>query len=301
MLQVIRRIYRSIVPQDVRRNRALQQWEIRKEKLRNEVLRYYESRYDELNLELRAAVDFLRTNPLGVFPSSFAAKYHSESVDVLFDDVCELRYVMCNGYKLYYKRGWSEARIRDYHNGLLQEQDIESPHRYLTNAFDVSSDDVVTDVGAAEGIFALSIIDRVKQVYMFETDEGWLEALRETFKPFGDKAVIIHQAVSDRNDANHTTLDSFFENKQLDFIKMDVDGGERAALRGASRLLSTNASLRVALCAYHNQQDEEEFTQLLQQHNFKVEAANGYMIFYFDKTLAPPYFRRGVLRATKKS
>ena len=302
MLETVKRIYRSLLPQDMRRDIALRNWETEKQKLRTRIIAHYKTvDQSTLNNELKAAVQFLRTNPLDVFPYPFAAKYKVENLNVLFDDECKLRFVMFNGFRLYYKRGWSEARIKDYHNGLLQEQDIESPHRYLTKAFDVSSNDVVADVGAAEGIFALSVIDRVKQVFMFETDEGWLEALHETFKPFKEKAIIIHQAVSDRNDEKHVTLDSFFESKQLDFIKMDVDGGERAALRGAETLLSSHQNRKVALCAYHNQNDEEEFTALLQQHRFNVEAADGYMIFFYDKTLAPPYFRRGVLRAVRTS
>lgn len=301
MLQAIRKIYRSIIPQELRRNVALQQWETKKQKLREEILRYYESvNASELNNEQKVAIEYLRTKPLHVFPSSFAERYNKSKVEVLHDASLNLRYVMFEGKRIYYKRGWSNERVKDYYNGLLQEQDVESPHRYLTKSFNISPNDSVADVGAAEGIFALSIVEKVERVYLFETDNEWLEALRATFKPFEHKVEIIHQAVSDHNDDKNTTLDSYFNTKQLDFIKIDIDGGERAALNGAQKLLSSNLNLKIALCAYHNQSDKAEFTELFKKNAFHVETSSGYMIFYFDKTLAPPYFRRGVLRALKR-
>lgn len=40
---------------------------------------------------------------------------------------------------------------------------------------------------------------------------------------------------------------------------------------------------------------------LLTSNGFRTEASDGYMIFPFGGELLPPYFRKGVLRAEKKS
>ncbi|HZG01673.1 MAG TPA: FkbM family methyltransferase [Chitinophagales bacterium] len=300
-MEFVKGLYRSLLPKDFRRRIAQANHAARNKSLKNEILKYYDALpADSINPDQREAIDYLRHHQLDVFLHPFREKYQPSDTEVLRDDKLKLPYVVFDGKRLYYKRDWSEARIKEYHNGMLQEQDEQSPHRYLTKSFDVSLNDVVADIGAAEGIFALSIIERVKRVYLFEADEDWLDALRATFEPFQGKVEIIHQAVSNSNDARNTTLDAFFDNKQLNFIKIDVDGGERAALEGAKKLLASNKQLKVALCAYHNQNDEQEFTALLRKNNFNIEAANGFMIFFYDTTLAPPYLRRGVLRAAKQ-
>jgi 16S rRNA A1518/A1519 N6-dimethyltransferase RsmA/KsgA/DIM1 with predicted DNA glycosylase/AP lyase activity len=48
----------------------------------------------------------------------------------------------------------------------------------------VAEGDVVVDAGAAEGNFALSVIDKASKVYIIEGDAGWCEALRQTFLPY---------------------------------------------------------------------------------------------------------------------
>jgi hypothetical protein len=37
----------------------------------------------------------------------------------------------------------------------MREQDPDSPHRYLTDSFTIGNDDVLADIGAAEGNFSL--------------------------------------------------------------------------------------------------------------------------------------------------
>jgi hypothetical protein len=37
--------------------------------------------------------------------------------------------------------------------------------------FDVDVDDIVGDIGAAEGSFGLSIVEKAKKLYLFEMDE----------------------------------------------------------------------------------------------------------------------------------
>jgi 16S rRNA C967 or C1407 C5-methylase (RsmB/RsmF family) len=298
MLQSVKNIYRTVLPESVRRNIALQQWERKRKLLRDEILKYYSDK-SNLNDELQGAINYLQQNPLSVFPNEFEKKYNSSDVQVLFDDDVKLSYVMFESKRLYYKRKWSKKRIQEYHNGLLQEQDIASPHRYLTDSFNVGANDLVADVGAAEGIFALQIVQRVKHVYVFEADAEWKEALQETFKPYGERVTIVYQVVSNEDDDKHVSLDKLFADKQIDFIKMDVDGGEANVFKGADKLLSGKRKMKVAVCTYHNQNDEATFTTLLTQNGFDVEVSNGFMIFYFDKNLAPPYFRRGLLRASR--
>ena len=90
---------------------------------------------------------------------------------------------------------------------------MNSPHRYLTESFTIGQNDVLADIGAAEGNFSLAVIEKVKKIYIFEYDQEWIEALRATFAPWSDKVEIINKFVSDKNDEYHIRFDTFFENK----------------------------------------------------------------------------------------
>ena len=57
--------------------------------------------------------------------------------------------------------------------------------------------------------------------------------------------------------------------------------------------------MRIALCTYHKNNDEKDFTALLQNCGFNVTASKGYMIHYYDKQMAAPYLRRGLIRAVR--
>ena len=190
-------------------------------------------------------------------------------------------------------------RIRKSFHDLSLEQDLESPHRYLSSNFTVSSSDVLADFGAAEGNFSLSVIEKIKKVYLFESDPEWIEALEMTFLPWKDKVEIVPRFVSDINDAKHCSGDVFFAGKELTFMKIDVDGGERKLLRGFADTINSTSRMRIALCTYHQHEDEKEFSAMLSAQGYAVSPSGGYMIFYYDKKLKAPYLRRSLIRATK--
>lgn len=249
--------------------------------------------------EAQQVAEFVRTHGVGIFPYSFTSKYKKEDIAVYTDDQNGLKYVLLEDKRLYFKRRWTADRIRRSFHDLTLEQDEASPHRYLTSTFNLSKTDVVADFGAAEGNFALAIVDKVSKIYLFECDPEWIEALQCTFAPWKDKVDIIPKFVSDTNDESHCSGDVFFRDREVTFLKIDVDGGERPLLKGFKQILHNRANLRIALCTYHQHGDEAEFTDLLETAGFKVSPSQGYMIFYYDKKLKPPYIRRALIRGVK--
>ncbi|MEO0002053.1 MAG: hypothetical protein RL766_2099 [Bacteroidota bacterium] len=249
--------------------------------------------------EVQQVAEFVRANGVGIFPYPFTSKYKKGDIVVYTDDQNGLKYVLMDGKRLYFKRKWSADRIRRSFHDLTLEQDEASPHRYLSSTFNLSKTDVVADFGAAEGNFALAVIEKVSKIYLFECDPEWIEALQYTFAPWKDKVEIIPKFVSDSNDERHCSGDVFFRDKEVTFLKIDVDGGERPLLKGFKQILHNRANLRIALCTYHQHDDESEFTDLLNTSGFKVSPSQGYMIFYYDKKLKPPYIRRGLIRGVK--
>jgi hypothetical protein len=95
------------------------------------------------------------------------------------------------------------------------------------------------------------------------------------------------------------SLDSYFDGQKIDFIKIDVDGAEHSLLKGAKNILSNGDPLKVAICTYHNQNDEKEFDAILKAYGFKTSTSPKFMLFHYDDNIKEPYLRRGVIRAEK--
>ena len=134
---------------------------------------------------------------------------------------------------------------------------------------------------------------------MFECDPEWINALLKTFEPWKKKIFIVNKFVSDINNNKYITLDTFFNEKKINFIKADIEGMEINLLNGMRQLFN-NSNLKLLLCTYHNKNDAIEIQSILENNKFTTEYSKGYMITYFDKFLEEPYIRRGVIRAFKK-
>lgn len=287
-------IYRVVVPKPVRTI-------ILKKKLRKQILEYYSSLpAAEINDEQKAVLKYLEDKPVTIFPYPFSNNYSTENIEVLSDKKTGMPYVIQDGKRLYFRKRWTVKRINRAYTDLLREQDPDSPHRYITEYFNPGIDDVIADIGAAEGNFALSVIDKVKKIYLLEYNREWINALKATFEPWKDKVEIIDKYVSDNNDDKHITLDSLInDHNDITMLKIDVDGNERNVLRGANKTLSGNRKLKIALCTYHQADDEAEFTLLLEKNGFRVTPSKGYMIHYYDKKLGRPWLRRGMIIAER--
>lgn len=287
-------IYSYLVPKFIRK--PLNDLMIKKT-----ILNYYDCLLpNQISNEERSALEFLRLNKLCVFPYSFQNNYVRKDIVVLLDKYLGLKYVILDGKRLYFKKASSFRGVKRNFNALRIEQDINSPHRYLTESFNVNENDILVDVGTAEGNLPLDVIEKAKKIYMFETNPKWIEALEATFKPWKEKVVIVNKFVSDKSDENHVTLDEYFEGKEpFTFLKIDAEGSEASVLEGAKKAISSSQKLKIAICCYHKPKDAEEFEKYFKTNNFSVAFAKGLMIFEEPKNFFPPYLRKGVLRASR--
>jgi hypothetical protein len=234
-----------------------------------------------------------------VIPSPFVFDYDHNLIAVFRDEGKDLFYVIHKGKRLYYSRFFqSESDVRLSYNGLCIEQDERSPHRYLTDDFNVLQHDVVVDIGAAEGNFSLEVVEKADVLYIFEPDEKWVEALNATFEPWKEKVHIINKYVSDADSADCITLESFFGDNPVDFIKIDAEGADKLVLKGAGNKLSANKSLKIAVCTYHRKHDSRVTAKILREYGFNYSFSGGYILFIHSR-LTPPFFRRGLIRAKK--
>lgn len=286
-------IYRVLVPKFIRKR-------ILAHNLPIAIQKHYANLSEPPSDEIKAALNYLNTNPIAVFPYDFQNEYVADKIEVFYDSEKKLRYVLQDGKKLYFKKRWGKRKIQNLFNLLSKEQDYRSPHRYLTEEFRFDAGEILVDVGAAEGNFALSIVEKASKIILFEADKEWIEPLKATFEPWEEKVDIVNKFVSNITDSGNTTLDDFIP--KIDnavFLKIDVEGAESKLLNGCKRILSEQEPLKVAICTYHKQDDEKEFRSLLNHYGFKTSHSDGYMLFFYDKKIKAPYFRRGLIRAEK--
>lgn len=288
------------------------------ERIRNSTLEYY-SQAPLISDEEKTIIAYLEKNKLEYYiPYNWVHSYINRPLDIRHDKKGYF-YVEYNGMRLYcynYRNIlFRKNYIKKYFNELSLEMDIRSPHRYvtgentligtlapdshkanITNGFCVEPGDIVADIGCAEGNFALSIIDIASHVYLFESDPDWIGDLQRTFHNYRHKVTIINKYVTDCDTDTTVSLDSFFNARDIHFIKADIEGFEFKMLSGAKNLLKQRSDLKLAICTYHNPEDAQVFKDLFEELGYQTTYTKGRMI------QAPPDpLRITVIRAQKVS
>ena len=225
---------------------------------------------------------------------------------VFFDEACDLPYVNFQTVdsewrRLYYPKN-HDFRVQDgarFVKDLLTEQLPTYPHLYVTDEHKVQAGDIIIDAGVAEGNFALKYVDLCSKIYLFEPTEKWHEPLRQTFKDYRDKVEIIPRFVSDKTGRVSIAIDDALPDLRGEkiFLKMDVEGAEPKALRGAKKIL-TNNKVRASVCTYHNSDDLVNVKSILQSFGYKTSTSAGYMTFFHDPNIFKTAdFRKGIVYA----
>lgn len=238
------------------------------------------------------------------FYYSFCDEYNDVINDIFFDEDNGLFYACgkeTKNKRLYFAKSINtKQKAYEFYRQMCVEQNCNSPHCYLSSSFRLNQDNILLDIGAADGNFSLSVVDDVKKIYLFECSGEWIEALTLTFAPYKDKIEIVEKYVSNCDKENYISLDNFFRDKEDRnlAIKMDIEGAEIKALKGAKGLFNTGRIKKMAICAYHRQNDEKNILRFLSDYNYNVEYAHGYIMKMADFFSRKPFYRRGVLRIT---
>jgi len=156
--------------------------------------------------------DYIRKHGYARHLYLFRHEYVDFKVNVLFDESKNLSYVLHHGKRLYVKRGFDTAKIKRMYKALVIEQDHRSAHRYFDSLDEVKGKTFL-DIGSAEGMTSLDVVELVDKIYLFECETGWIEALNATFEPWKDKVCIINKYINSFNDENNQTLDDFLKDK----------------------------------------------------------------------------------------
>jgi FkbM family methyltransferase len=191
---------------------------------------------------------------------------------------------------------------------VMREQAAGSPHVYERDSVAIRRGDVVIDGGAHLGAFTRIALQRgAAQVIAFEPQPAILACLRKTFASeiASGQVVLVPKAVWEQTGtlefhetglnfravgagatrpvgsgvvvrAPATTIDETVAAlglSHVDFIKLDIEGSERHALRGARETLS-RFKPNLAVCVYHRPDDAEAIPAAVR------EARNDYAVVF---------------------
>lgn len=294
---MLKEIYRKIVPIGLRYTIA----NIRFYKRNKRVLAVMKKKYQQGNypLEYKYEIEYLvKNNKINVFPYEWTEEYKVKEILVYKDVQKKMHYVLHHGKRLYFPKGYSSHFIQCYYLSLIMEQDSRSPHCYFPDGMNFLKDSIFVDIGAAEGIIALDVIEMVKRVVIFECNEEWMSALKETFEPWKEKVTIVPKFVGKCQGKNMINLDSWFldDSNERYALKVDVEGNEKEVLEGAEKLLKSSIT-DIFICTYHNKEDYQVLGNMIVPYGFTWKEPHGYM-FYGDDI--ENGFRHGMIRSNKK-
>ncbi len=229
-------------------------------------------------------------------PYDWVQQYRPEDVPVEQDAATGVLIAGVNGHRIFFPRNAAPATVQRSVSIARMEQDTRSPHCYCCGRQTVDPGDVGVFVGASDGIFCLSLIERLSKAYLFEPDPNWAEPLRMTMKPWGEKVEIVPLALGSRDADGVIRLDSFLAKRpQPNFVQMDVEGAEGEVLDGAENLLRAAGKLRLSICTYHRRLDFQKFSKRLARLGYDIGHSPGLYVI----GVRMPYFRRGILYASR--
>jgi hypothetical protein len=265
-------------------------------------------RYDGLG-KFQEEIDFLKEqNKLIMIP--YRNIDHLNNIESGYDTVKNLPYVIHKKRRLYFKNSWTpEKAVEEYKNYIENEQLLggnyieKAPHQYLSESFQVKNNDIFLDVGCAEALFALDVIDKVRKVILFESDPVWFAPLKATFEKEikEGKVVLIEKNVGKKDTPTSVTIASVLQNEEYGslFIKMDIEGNELDVVRSCESWMETNKDIRFACCTYHKKNHAKILQSIFEKHHYSIEFSDGYMLAFLDKHISYPYFRKGIIRTQK--
>jgi hypothetical protein len=267
---------------------------------RKAVLKHFEKfDHETLSPEIREGLKYLKFHKFSAYPYKWALKYDNMLPEVYRDQQHSCYYVIFEGKKMYFPKRFTETQVIWIFRSINKEQDPQSPHLYQTQDFQVDYDSIVVDAGVAEGNFSLSVIDKVKLLFLVECEAEWMEALRLTFAPWNEKVVFVEKFMSDVESDTTTSIDSLLRpaSDEKYFIKMDIEGYEQKALQGMKKMVASGCNIKMDVCTYHHPNDLQEIKEAIDSYGFKWNISKSFMLYF--KPDEEPSFRKVLIRAEK--
>jgi FkbM family methyltransferase len=178
--------------------------------------------------------------------------------------------------------------------------DTNDWHYYQYKTTQIEKNEILLDIGTAEGLFPLTVIDKCEHIYMIEPSMIFSKCLEKTFENFKDKTTIINTAVgsiddkvffnedsldgqvsNDNNGIDKISLskiDTLFKDKKITYLKADIEGFEHEMLLGAIETIKRNKP-KIAITTYHKENDSKKIIDLIKsyvpEYNYFIKGIHG--------------------------
>jgi len=182
--------------------------------------------------------------------------------------------------KLYWPKSFYLNRL---HQVVAETFDENDWHYYQKEHTEVQSGEILLDVGTAEGLFPLTVVDKCSHMYLVEPGKIFTDCLTRTFSPFKDKVTLINTAVGNQDgeisfDENSldgkvsesgsiarisiNRIDTLMKGKKITYLKADIEGFEEEMLRGAEETIKANKP-KIAITTYHTENNPEDIISII--------------------------------------
>jgi FkbM family methyltransferase len=215
---------------------------------------------------------------------------------------CVSRIVEAGEYQQVYFRGialplfWpTRLGLFDLYKAATDCLHEEDWHHYEVPETRVQPGDMVLDCGAAEGIFALSVLERAGRIAIFEPSPDFAGSLQRTFGN-APNAIVVPAALGsvegkaflsggslygfvrmdDGIPINVTTVDAWAArtNTRVDFMKGDLESYEFEVLKGARTIIQRDRP-KIAFTVYHPGNNWKEMAAFLRglvpEYQFRIK------------------------------
>lgn len=246
--------------------------------------------YSKNNIGLKELFSFLGKPQVAII-----AKRYIKDI-VLNNDFFEISFKGINN-KLYWPNKFSVSGINQV---TAETFDINDWHYYQYKKTVIENNEILLDIGTAEGLFPLTVIEKCNHIYMIEPSKIFITSLEKTFNNFQHKATIINTAVGSKDDEvffNEDSLDgqvsntnsgndkislrkidTLFKDKKITYLKADIEGFEQEMLLGAEETIKKNKP-KIAITTYHKENNPKEIIALIKsyvpEYNYFIKGIHG--------------------------
>lgn len=158
------------------------------------------------------------------------------------------------------------------------------------NVIDKEGEEIFIDCGACDGMTSMLMKEKyrnTKHIYLFEPDPLNVQKCRGNLEKIGCEVEIIEKGVWSfdgelrfdskgnassviNEDGNEVvkvqSIDSLLNGQKSTFIKMDIEGAELEALKGAENTIRKYKP-KLAICIYHKKEDIEIIPEIILKYN----------------------------------
>ncbi len=176
-----------------------------------------------------------------------------------------------------------ECPVEGIYQVATETFDTNDWHYYQKEHTRIGHGEVLVDVGAAEGLFTLSVIDQCEKAILIEPNDFFFKSLSLTFRNYADRIQLCNVAVGDHegeirfnlsslsgkvDEASGVkkdlkTIDSLLHNeRKITFLKADLEGFEESMLRGAEQTIKKHKP-KMAITSYHLENNPDEIIRIV--------------------------------------